>query len=93
MLPEILFLFLLTELHFVSNRSYGVVLWELLTGETPYKGIDPLTIAYGVGVNKLTLPIPTTCPQPFRELMQGKKLDHVLLVEIFNIFSNSIQCL
>lgn len=52
--------------------SYGIVLWELLTGETPYKEIDPFAIAYGVGVNKLTLPIPSTCPKPFRELMQGK---------------------
>lgn len=52
--------------------SYGVVLWELLTGEVPYKGIDALAIAYGVGMNKLTLHIPTTCPQPFAELMKGK---------------------
>jgi mitogen-activated protein kinase kinase kinase 9 len=50
--------------------SYGVVLWELLTGETPYKGIDTLAVAYGVAVNKLTLPIPSTCPQPWRELME-----------------------
>ncbi|XP_018579524.1 mitogen-activated protein kinase kinase kinase 11 isoform X3 [Anoplophora glabripennis] len=50
--------------------SYGVLLWELLTGETPYKGIDTLAVAYGVAVNKLTLPIPTTCPQPWRELME-----------------------
>jgi len=51
--------------------SYGVLLWELLTGEMPYKGIDVLAVAYGVAVNKLTLPIPSTCPQPFRELMEG----------------------
>ncbi|KAJ9601331.1 hypothetical protein L9F63_000512, partial [Diploptera punctata] len=50
--------------------SYGVLLWELLTGETPYKGIDALAVAYGVAVNKLTLPIPSTCPQPWRELME-----------------------
>ncbi|XP_056631958.1 mitogen-activated protein kinase kinase kinase 11 isoform X2 [Diorhabda sublineata] len=50
--------------------SYGVLLWELLTGETPYKGIDTLAVAYGVAVNKLTLPIPSTCPQPWRELME-----------------------
>lgn len=53
------------------NYSYGVLLWELLTGEMPYKGIDVLAVAYGVAVNKLTLPIPSTCPQPFRELMEG----------------------
>ncbi|XP_073980881.1 mitogen-activated protein kinase kinase kinase slipper isoform X2 [Rhodnius prolixus] len=50
--------------------SYGVVLWELLTGETPYKNIEPLSIAYGVAVNKLTLPIPSTCPQPWKQLME-----------------------
>ncbi|XP_066252787.1 mitogen-activated protein kinase kinase kinase 11-like isoform X3 [Euwallacea similis] len=50
--------------------SYGVLLWELLTGEVPYKGIDTLAVAYGVACNKLTLPIPTTCPQPWKELMQ-----------------------
>lgn len=51
--------------------SYGVLLWELLTGETPYKGIDALAVAYGVAVNKLTLPIPSTCPEPWRDLMEA----------------------
>ncbi|XP_072887395.1 mitogen-activated protein kinase kinase kinase 11-like [Hemitrygon akajei] len=49
--------------------SYGVLLWELLTGEVPYKGIDGLAVAYGVAVNKLTLPIPSTCPEMFAQLM------------------------
>ncbi|XP_026108235.1 mitogen-activated protein kinase kinase kinase 11-like [Carassius auratus] len=49
--------------------SYGVLLWELLTGESPYRGIDGLAVAYGVAVNKLTLPIPSTCPEPFAQLM------------------------
>ncbi|KAF7686858.1 mitogen-activated protein kinase kinase kinase 11 [Silurus meridionalis] len=51
--------------------SYGVLLWELLTGEAPYRGIDGLAVAYGVAVNKLTLPIPSTCPEPFAQLMSG----------------------
>ncbi|XP_057591866.1 mitogen-activated protein kinase kinase kinase 21 [Hippopotamus amphibius kiboko] len=50
--------------------SYGVVLWELLTGEVPYRGIDGLAVAYGVAVNKLTLPVPSTCPEPFARLMK-----------------------
>ncbi len=50
------------------------MLWELLTGQTPYKGIDDLAIAYGVAVNKLTLPIPTTCPKQWRDLMEGTNL-------------------
>lgn len=51
--------------------SYGVLLWELLTGETPYKGIDALAVAYGVAVNKLTLPVPSTCPTPWKNLMRS----------------------
>ncbi|ELU16304.1 hypothetical protein CAPTEDRAFT_32270, partial [Capitella teleta] len=50
--------------------SYGVVVWELLTGETPYKGIDTLAVAYGVAVNKLTLPIPSTCPAAFKAILE-----------------------
>ena len=49
--------------------SFGVVLWELLTGETPYRGIDALAVAYGVASHKLSLPVPSTCPAVWRELM------------------------
>lgn len=63
--------FLKCPLH-VCSCSYGVLLWELLTGEVPYRGIDGLAVAYGVAVNKLTLPIPSTCPEPFAKLMEGK---------------------
>ncbi|XP_043244111.1 mitogen-activated protein kinase kinase kinase 10-like [Amphibalanus amphitrite] len=49
--------------------SFGVVLWELLTGETPYRGIDALAVAYGVASHKLSLPVPSTCPAGWRELM------------------------
>ncbi|KAM6969181.1 mitogen-activated protein kinase kinase kinase 9 [Tautogolabrus adspersus] len=50
--------------------SYGVLLWELLTGEVPFRGIDSLAVAYGVAMNKLALPIPSTCPEPFARLME-----------------------
>ncbi|EMP27261.1 Mitogen-activated protein kinase kinase kinase MLK4 [Chelonia mydas] len=58
--------------------SYGVLLWELLTGEVPYRGIDGLAVAYGVAVNKLTLPIPSTCPEPFAKLMKGRIVTTIL---------------
>lgn len=47
------------------------MLWELLTGETPYKGFDSLSVAYGVAVNTLTLPIPKTCPEAWGKLMKS----------------------
>ncbi|XP_075997207.1 mitogen-activated protein kinase kinase kinase 10 [Genypterus blacodes] len=49
--------------------SFGVLLWELLTGEVPYREIDALAVAYGVAMNKLTLPVPSTCPEPFAQLL------------------------
>jgi mitogen-activated protein kinase kinase kinase 9 len=53
--------------------SYGVLLWELLTGEIPYKGFDSLSVAYGVAINTLTLPIPKTCPESWGNLMKCEK--------------------
>ncbi|RXN05020.1 mitogen-activated kinase kinase kinase 9-like protein [Labeo rohita] len=60
--------------------SYGVLLWELLTGEVPFRGIDGLAVAYGVAMNKLSLPIPSTCPEPFARLMEGMKISYVAVV-------------
>ncbi|XP_038130827.1 mitogen-activated protein kinase kinase kinase 9 isoform X2 [Cyprinodon tularosa] len=51
--------------------SYGVLLWELLTGEVPFRNIDALAVAYGVAMNKLALPIPSTCPEPFARIMEN----------------------
>lgn len=55
--------------YFVS-RSYGVVLWELLTCEIPYKDVDSSAIMFGVGNHTLQLPIPSTCPDGFRLLIK-----------------------
>lgn len=57
-----------------------MLLWELLTGEVPYREIDALAVAYGVAMNKLTLPIPSTCPEPFAQLLEGEKLQGPRLV-------------
>ncbi|UJR27064.1 hypothetical protein I4U23_008367 [Adineta vaga] len=49
--------------------SFGVLLWECLTGELPYKGFDQMQVAFGIATNKYTLPIPSTCPEEFAQLM------------------------
>lgn len=61
-------------------------MWELLTGEVPYRGIDGLAVAYGVAVNKLTLPIPSTCPEPFAKLMEGKYVRQHFKYILFVLF-------
>lgn len=50
--------------------SYGVVLWELITGQLPFKGLESFQIAYLIIEKKQRLPIPNGCPQLLSDLMQ-----------------------
>lgn len=50
--------------------SYAVVLWELLTCEVPYKDMNPNSILWGVGSNKLQLTIPSKAPDGIKLLLQ-----------------------
>ncbi|KAJ8954615.1 hypothetical protein NQ318_003149 [Aromia moschata] len=54
----------------VDIWSFGIVLWELLTCEVPYDGMEQSAIMYSVGSGKLKPPIPTTCPDGFKLIMQ-----------------------
>ncbi|GIY58812.1 mitogen-activated protein kinase kinase kinase 12 [Caerostris extrusa] len=51
-------------------RLFGVVLWELLTREVPYKDVDSSAIIWGVGNNSLHLPVPDSIPEAFRILLK-----------------------
>ena len=55
----------------IFSFSFGVLLWECLTGELPYKGFDQMQVAFGIATNKYSLPIPSTCPEEFSQLMKG----------------------
>lgn len=54
----------------VDIWSFGVVLWELLTCEVPYNGMEQSAIMYLVGIGQLTPPIPSSCPDGFKLIMQ-----------------------
>ena len=49
-----------------------MVLWELLTGEAPYRGIEALSVAYGVAMKKLRLHLPDSVPQSMRDIITGE---------------------
>lgn len=50
--------------------SFGVVFWELLTSQVPYKNFNQFQIVFGVGKNILQLPIPHLCPQDFIHILE-----------------------
>ena len=49
--------------------SYGVVLFELWTTNTPFKGEDQYAIVWKVCKNNEHPPIPADCPRPIAKLM------------------------
>uniref|UniRef100_A0A8D0D105 Sterile alpha motif and leucine zipper containing kinase AZK n=1 Tax=Sander lucioperca TaxID=283035 RepID=A0A8D0D105_SANLU len=51
--------------------SYGVVLWEMLTREIPFKGLEGLQVAWLVVEKNERLTIPSGCPASFAELMRN----------------------
>uniref|UniRef100_A0AAV2JZV8 Rap guanine nucleotide exchange factor 4 n=1 Tax=Knipowitschia caucasica TaxID=637954 RepID=A0AAV2JZV8_KNICA len=51
--------------------SYGVVLWEMLTREIPFKGLEGLQVAWLVVEKNERLTIPSGCPSSFAELMRS----------------------
>uniref|UniRef100_A0A665WXD7 Protein kinase domain-containing protein n=1 Tax=Echeneis naucrates TaxID=173247 RepID=A0A665WXD7_ECHNA len=51
--------------------SYGVVLWEMLTREIPFKGLEGLQVAWLVVEKNERLTIPSACPVSFAKLMKA----------------------
>ncbi|CAM6027664.1 unnamed protein product [Sphagnum balticum] len=50
--------------------SFGIVLWELLTGKIPYDSLTPLQAAVGVVQKGLRPTIPSTTPPKLAELLE-----------------------
>lgn len=51
--------------------SFGILLWELLTGRVPYQEMTPLQAAVGVVQKGLRPSIPPSCPPPLAALMRA----------------------
>ena len=51
--------------------SFGVLLWEMLTGKVPYAEMTPLQAAVGVVQKGLRPTLPTTCPPALASLIRS----------------------
>ncbi|KAF0902870.1 hypothetical protein E2562_019165 [Oryza meyeriana var. granulata] len=54
----------------VDVFSFGIVLWELLTGEEPYADLHYGVIIGGIVSNTLRPPVPDSCDPEWRSLME-----------------------
>ncbi|XP_022100780.1 mitogen-activated protein kinase kinase kinase 20-like isoform X2 [Acanthaster planci] len=50
--------------------SYGVVLWELLTREVPFRGVEGYQVAWAVVEKNERLTIPSSCPDKLADLIR-----------------------
>eukprot|EP00850_Spirogloea_muscicola_P018173 SM000164S02235 [mRNA] locus=s164:61815:66246:+ [translate_table: standard] len=57
--------------HKADVYSYGITIWELLTGGIPYAGLTPIQAAYGVILRQLRPDIPSTWPPTLASLAQA----------------------
>ncbi|CAH9129276.1 unnamed protein product [Cuscuta epithymum] len=58
-----------TETWMSNVYSFGMILWELVTGEEAYSSFSPVQAAVGIAACGLRPEIPKDCPQILRSLM------------------------
>ncbi|EPS59576.1 hypothetical protein M569_15228, partial [Genlisea aurea] len=52
-----------------NSYSFGMMLWEMLSGETAYSAYSPVQAAVGITACGLRPDIPSNCPQVLKSLM------------------------
>jgi len=50
--------------------SFGIVLWEMITGSIPFEGMDPIQAGIAVATGKLRPEIPVDCNKDWAAVIQ-----------------------
>lgn len=56
--------------HKVDVYSYGMILWEMLTGDIPFNGLTQMEVALSVVTQKIRPKIPLNCPKNLARLIR-----------------------
>ncbi|WVZ61463.1 hypothetical protein U9M48_011329 [Paspalum notatum var. saurae] len=70
MAPELLTLSGTKVSEKIDVYSFGIVMWEILTGEDPYDGMHYGGVIGGILSNTLRPPVPASCHPEWRKLME-----------------------
>ena len=81
----------------VDVYSFGLILWEMLTGTIPYEDMNPIQAAFAVVNKKLRPVIPPNCPPAMRALIEqcwslqpDKRPDFWQIVKVLEQFEYSL---
>ncbi|OAY76611.1 Serine/threonine-protein kinase HT1 [Ananas comosus] len=83
--------------HKVDVYSFGLLLWEMVTGKIPYEDMTPVQAAFAVVDKNLRPEIPSNCPAPVRALIEQcwsshpeKRPDFWQIVKVFEQFESAL---
>ncbi|KAL6627240.1 hypothetical protein ACP70R_030966 [Stipagrostis hirtigluma subsp. patula] len=82
----------------VDVYSFGLLLWEMVSGRIPYENLTPLQVAYAVANRNLKPTLPPECPAALRPLIErccalqpDKRPDFWQIVEVLEQFHSVLS--
>jgi len=82
----------------VDVYSFGLLLWEMVSGRIPYENLTPFQVAYAVANRNLRPTIPPECPSALRSLIEqccalqpNKRPDFWQIVKVLEQFRSILS--